>query len=157
MLYVSTPMLHPESLKILQLKLPTALSSSLKQVPECTSDWPDLVIWPFDMGSQNLHTRCILYLCAGIPNLAVAVFDIFAKNSGGIISPLQLTFISNFEANVHKSSSSSSSSFIKHHIVWQQQQHVIHSIHKHNRCHVTVKLFIDAALLYLLQLVSVFK
>ena len=56
--------------------------------------WPDLVTWPFDLGKQNLHTRCVLELCAGMPNLALlraAVFKLFAKKTGvwGRICPLQ--------------------------------------------------------------------
>ena len=48
--------------------------------------WPDLVTWRFDLGSQTLHTRCVLELCAGTPELAAlhaAVFKLFAKNRWG--------------------------------------------------------------------------
>ena len=61
--------------------VPTARSWMLKPFPRCTSDF-DLT----DLESQNLHTRCVLELCAGMPNLTAlcaAVFKLLVKNSGG--------------------------------------------------------------------------
>ena len=59
--------------------VPTARSWSLKPVPWCTFDF-DLT-WSFDLGSQNLHTRCLLELCAGLPN------SYLRKTGGGRICP----------------------------------------------------------------------
>ena len=52
--------------------------------------WPDLVTWLFIPGSQNLHTRCLLKFCAGMPNLSAlcaAVFMLFAKTGGAESAP----------------------------------------------------------------------
>ena len=63
--------------------VPTARSSSLKLVPKCTSDfdltwWPDLLTWEVKICIQG-----VFLICAQVPQIYAALFDVFAKNGSG--------------------------------------------------------------------------